>query len=145
MSEHFKPKEFACPCCSISNVDFALVDGLEQLRTEAEDRPVFVLSACRCPRHNAEVKGAEHSRHLTNGIRACDAADIRVPGLSLATLYFLACKIKAFSQGGIGIYLDKGFVHVDCRPDRARWAHMSGRYVPFLDGWAALKKQEGLV
>ncbi|MFA6046925.1 MAG: D-Ala-D-Ala carboxypeptidase family metallohydrolase [Phycisphaerales bacterium] len=147
MSEHFAPHEFACPCCGISNVDPDLIAALEQFRVDAGDCPVIISSACRCPRHNAAVRGEGHSRHLTTGLRACDAADIRVAGLTLAEMYFVACKVSRFSGGGIGIYLDKGFVHVDCRPGRARWGHLGGKYVPFVDAWGELekKKREGLV
>lgn len=141
MSRHFQPKEFACPCCSISNVDLGLVEALEKFRTEVGDRPVFVLSGCRCPQRNADVGGAEHSRHLTNGLRACDAADVRVPGLTLSQLYFAACKVRAFNEGGIGIYLDKGFIHLDTRPDRTRWGHVSGRYCDFAAAWKLLEKE----
>jgi uncharacterized protein YcbK (DUF882 family) len=144
VSRNFKPKEFACPCCSISNVDPDLVEALEQYRTEVGDKPVFVLSGCRCPQHNADVGGAEHSRHLTNGLRACDAVDVRVPGMTLPQLYFAACKVKPFNEGGIGIYLDKGFIHLDTRPGRERWGHMAGRYVPFIVAWKVLEK-EGIV
>jgi uncharacterized protein YcbK (DUF882 family) len=145
LSEHFKKSEFACPCCGISNVDPDLIDALEQYRIDAGNRPVMISSGCRCLRHNAAVRGSDGSQHITTGIRACDAADIHVPGLTLADMYFVACKVRAFNEGGVGIYLDKGFIHVDTRRERARWGHMSGRYVPFLTAWDVLKKAEGLV
>jgi len=143
MSEHFDLAEFDCPCCGLVNVDPELIAALEQYRVDAGNRPVTVLSACRCPQHNAAVRGEAHSQHLTTGLRACTAADIVVPGLTLAQMYFVACKVAAFNDGGIGIYLDKQFVHVDVRPDRARWGHVSGRYVPFVAAWDVLKKTEG--
>lgn len=85
--------------------------------------PVIVHAGYRCERHNAEVGGLPRSEH-TRGL----AADIHLPGLSLQRMYELALEVPQFAQGGIGVY-DGGFLHVDVRDHRARWARVSGRYV----------------
>jgi uncharacterized protein YcbK (DUF882 family) len=51
-----------------------------------------------------------NSRHL-NG----QAADITVPGVPLARLAGMA---SLFGEGGVGMYLNKGFVHVDTGNER---------------------------
>ena len=56
------------------------------------------------------------------------AADVAVPGISLQHMYELALAAAQFAEGGIAVY-DGGFLHVDVREDRARWARVSGRYV----------------
>jgi hypothetical protein len=48
--------------------------------------------------------------------------------LSLQRMYELALAVPQFAQGGIGVY-DGGFLHVDVREHRARWARISGTYV----------------
>jgi uncharacterized protein YcbK (DUF882 family) len=58
--------------------------------------------------------GRAHSQH-----RHCNAADIRVPGLSERTI--IAAAQTAPGIGGIGRYCN-GIVHVDIGPKR-RWSH----------------------
>ena len=64
----------------------------------------------------------------------------RLPGLSLQCMYELALQVPQFAQAGIGVY-DGGFLHVDVREHRARWARVSGRYV----GIAALVREPELL
>ena len=65
--------------------------------------------------------------------------------MSVLEMYTLAEQVKQFQQGGIGIYpvvakpADEtmylgGFIHVDIRPQRARWAMYEGEYLPIWDG-----------
>lgn len=122
LSPHFSRNELECHCCSRLQLDSRLLEGLEALRTLA-GVPVVVHAGYRCERHNAEVGGVPRSEH-TRGL----AADIDLPGLSLQRMYELALEIPQFAQGGIGAY-DGGFLHVDVRDRRARWARVSGRYM----------------
>jgi uncharacterized protein YcbK (DUF882 family) len=98
------------------------VEGLEILRTLA-GLPLIVHAGYRCEEHNREVGGVPHSEH-TRGL----AADIDLPGLSLQRMYELALAVPQFADGGIGVY-DGGFLHVDVRNHRARWARVNGHYV----------------
>ena len=130
LSEHFSRSELQCRCCGRLQIDSRLLDGLEKLRALA-GTPVVIHAGYRCPQHNEEVGGVPHSEH-TSGL----AADIALPGLSLQRMYELALEVPQFAQGGIGVY-DGGFLHVDVREHRARWARVSGRYV----GIAALVRE----
>jgi len=122
LSAHFSRSELECRCCRRLQIDSRLLHGLEQLRTLA-GTPVVVHAGYRCPQHNQAVGGVPHSEH-TLGL----AADVAMPGLSLQRMYELALAVPQFAQGGIGVY-DGGFLHVDVRERRARWARVSGRYV----------------
>jgi hypothetical protein len=122
LSTHFSKKELACHCCGELTLDERLLEGLESLR-EVAQAPVVIHDAYRCPSHNQEVGGVTDSEH-TRGM----AADIRIEGLSLQEMYELALQIPEFAEGGIGAY-DGGFLHLDVRGYRSRWARIRGQYV----------------
>lgn len=74
-------------------------------------QPIHVNSGYRTFSTNYRAEGsALNSRHL-NG----QAADITVPGVPLARLAGMA---SLFGEGGVGMYLNKGFVHVDTGNER---------------------------
>lgn len=74
-------------------------------------QPIHVSSGYRTFSTNWRTEGsALNSRHL-NG----QAADITVPGVPLARLAGMA---SLFGEGGVGMYLNKGFVHVDTGNER---------------------------
>ena len=90
-----------------------MTDDLLQLAEDIRSiikRPIVVNCAYRCPKHNKEVGGVDHSYH-TQG----KAMDIRVSGMTPANLYnkimIAYNNDKLPLLGGIGIY--KTFVHVD--------------------------------
>lgn len=122
LSPHFSKDEMACRCCGGLNIDQRLLKGLESLRKLA-GAPVIVHDAYRCPKHNEELGSVADSEH-TRGL----AADVRIPGLSLQQMYGLALQVPEFANGGIGAY-DGGFLHVDIREHRSRWARVRGQYV----------------
>ncbi len=122
LSAHFSRKELECRCCGRLQIDSRLLDGLEKLR-ELAGVAVIVHAGYRCAKHNREVGGVPHSEHM-QGL----AADIELPGISLQRAYALALEVPQFAQGGIGAY-DGGFLHVDVREQRARWARVAGHYV----------------
>lgn len=73
--------------------------------------PIHVNSGYRTYATNVRTEGsALNSRHLLGR-----AADITVPGVPLARLAGMA---SVFGQGGVGMYLAKGFVHVDTGEER---------------------------
>lgn len=111
--EHFDRSEFACKCgCGFDTVDYELIKVLVYIR-EHFDRPVTILSGCRCPDHNASdaVRGATDSQHMVG--RACD---IRVTGIDPQLVYELADQMEV---GGLGEY--STFTHIDTRVGYARW------------------------
>jgi uncharacterized protein YcbK (DUF882 family) len=74
-------------------------------------QPIHVNSGYRTFSTNYRTEGsALSSRHL-NG----QAADITVPGVQLARVAGMA---SLFGEGGVGMYLNKGFVHVDTGNER---------------------------
>lgn len=66
------------------------------------------LRGYRAPAENYRAGGQALSRHI-QGI----AFDLSAPDLDLNTLYEAA---RHFGWGGVGLYLNNGFVHVDKRP-----------------------------
>ena len=125
LSENFKDFEFACRCsCGLLLVDQDLLDSLEELRSLVE-KPIYVLSGCRCLRHNAEVGGSPRSQHLVETfdrvLVASKAADIYISGMRPRQMFQAAMKIEGFRSGGLGIYEGQGFIHVDVRGPKGRW------------------------
>jgi uncharacterized protein YcbK (DUF882 family) len=118
LSPHFKQSEFACKCgCGFNTVDRRLINGLELMR-EHIGHPIILTCGCRCPKHNAAVGGVITSYHL-QGM----AADITCPSVSLRELY-KAAYLSIFGEGGIGLYPDKHFIHVDVGPQR-EWGEVT--------------------
>jgi uncharacterized protein YcbK (DUF882 family) len=120
LTPNFRRSEFVCPCgCGFDSIAAFLVTGLQALRDSIQ-RPVEVLSGCRCPAHNAAVGGAVHSRHLLG-----QAADIKAPGMTAREVYAAATRISQFR--GFGVDDERGFLHVDVRETAARWCYHHGR------------------
>ena len=134
LSENFADWEFRCRCgCGSMWVDWALIEALEEQRA-IHGVPVHILSGCRCKRHNDAKGGTKNSLHLTQINRAtvaCRAADIYVAGQPVRSMFRAARAVPAFREGGIGVYPGEGFVHVDVRRGKARWARLErgGEYV----------------
>lgn len=124
LSENFTAGELACRCtdpqCHLTLVSPRLVDALQTLRALIA-APLRITSGYRCLSHNAAVGGRQHSFH-TMGL----AADITAaPPVAAQELAETAARIPAI--GGIGLYRQRGFVHVDVRPRAAsqpctRWS-----------------------
>ena len=78
-----------------------------------------VTSAYRSERYNYSVGGATHSQHLAN-----TALDLIPGGGKVEELYdhFKAMRSGGAFKGGIGLYLNSGFVHVDTRGTDATWS-----------------------
>jgi uncharacterized protein YcbK (DUF882 family) len=122
LSLHFSRSELACHHCGRLVLDTDLLQGLELLR-ELANAPIIIHDAYRCEVHNLEVGGVPNSEH-PNG----KAADLEIRGKNLNEMYQLAVQVPVFEQGGIGLY-DGGFIHVDVRKKKARWARVKGKYV----------------
>ena len=107
LSENFRLSEFACADRSDTVlVSDELVAILQKVR-EHFGKPVIITSAYRTPSHNKKVGGTSGSRHLTG-----EAADFVINGISPAKIgYYL----EGLSASGIGVYVSRGFVHVDVR------------------------------
>tara|TARA_B100000780_G_scaffold23027_1_gene14733 strand:- start:2344 stop:2712 length:369 start_codon:yes stop_codon:yes gene_type:complete len=116
-SPHFKWSEFACKCgCGCTYVSQDAIDKLEELRVLL-GAPIQINSACRCPIHNAKIGGAPMSQHRSTKTSPSTAFDIAIGNHDKQDIISLAERV---GFGGIGIKYNT-FVHVDDRPNKARW------------------------
>ena len=129
LTKNFSWAEFACQCGCAMELDLRLVYALQNLRDRGSP-PITITSGCRCPAHNAKVGGAQNSPHLRG-----NAADIVIEGLSVAEMFCCAEQSGPIRDGGMGIYPQDGFIHVDTRLDFARWCRLDGKYLPIAEGW----------
>lgn len=120
LRDNFSQWEFECPCCRAFILRDALYDALQELRDivkiRSGERKIRVESGTRCVRWNKMKGGAKRSQHLTGR-----AADIVIQGLTPEEMAAFAADVDEFHHGGIGVYPDNGFIHVDVRGRRARW------------------------
>lgn len=113
ISTHFNRSEFECKCdCGWSVVDAELIKVLELVR-EFFDAPITITSGCRCDDHNRAIGGAYESKHK-QGI----ACDFKVDGIEPERVYKLLDH-EYPTKYGLGLY--KSWVHLDVRPEMARW------------------------
>jgi uncharacterized protein YcbK (DUF882 family) len=113
LSDNFTLGEFACHDGSDHVlIHPSLVALLQTIRTHF-GKPVKVLSAYRTPEYNAKIGGAKNSTHK-KGM----AADITIRGVSLKKIADFA---EDLDVGGIGVYPDNHFVHLDVWRSMRRW------------------------
>lgn len=121
LSKNFSASEFSCKHCGEENINPELIDALQRLR-DMVGVPIDVNSGYRCPQHPESIKSPT-SQHVKG-----NAADIVIRGFTVEEMYSAAKKIPEFMNGGIGVY-DDGFIHVDVRGQKARWARKNGEYI----------------
>lgn len=115
LSTHFRVREFACQDGSDAVlVAPRLVMVLETIRAHF-DAPVVIHSGYRTPQYNAKAGGVAHSQHCYG-----TAADITVRGQTPAAVAAYARQLMP-DWGGVGVYSQKGFTHIDVRETRADW------------------------
>jgi uncharacterized protein YcbK (DUF882 family) len=93
-----------------------LAKNLQVLR-DAVGKSITITSGYRSPEHNAKIKGAKNSQHITGM-----ASDIKVAGMTpkeVALVIEGLIESGKMKQGGIGIY--PSWVHYDIRGTKARW------------------------
>lgn len=106
-----------CDCAMHASLDVELERMLSRLEIRV-GTPLFISSAGRCKKHNAEVGGSETSKHLIRDGTAL-AVDV-YPVLGTKSPTQIAHIANKMGFKGIGIY--KGHVHLDMRPTGlARW------------------------
>lgn len=88
----------------------AILDWTQRyLRQFGYTEPLHILSGYRTRRTNKNTEGsAKNSMHLVG-----KAVDVRIPGLSAE---YLGRLYRWLAQGGVGVYDNKKFVHVDTGP-----------------------------
>lgn len=105
-------------------MDGALINILQDIVKESGQGGVFtLLSGFRTRATNSMLPGAaENSLHLVG-----QALDIYRDGMTVGEIG----TILAEHSGGVGLYRNNGFVHVDTGPAR-RWNGANGRSLPSL-------------
>jgi hypothetical protein len=115
VTEHFMYSDFVCPCCDALKIVpgfYRHVELLERMRNEL-GFPMLVNSAFRCERHNRKIGGATQSWHLLF------ATDIRPEEHSPEKIAAMFEAAPRLGFTGIGRY--DAFIHLDLRPEPARW------------------------
>lgn len=115
VTDHFLLSECICPCCDRIKVVpgfYSHMELLERMRQELGSA-IVINSGYRCEKHNAEVGGKPRSWHL---IFATDVKPEDGDERKLLWLYRMALEL---GFGGIGKY--ETFIHLDMRPEEARW------------------------
>ena len=115
LSTHFKVKEFACKDGSDAVlVAPRLVMVLQSIRSHF-GAAVTINSGYRTPQYNAKVGGVTDSQHCYG-----TAADITVRGQKPAAVAAYARQLMP-DWGGVGVYSQKGFTHIDVREVKSDW------------------------
>ena len=115
LSTHFKVKEFACKDGSDAVlVAPRLVMVLQSIRSHF-GAAVTINSGYRTPQYNTTVGGVTDSQHCYG-----TAADITVKGQKPAAVAAYARQLMP-DWGGVGVYSQKGFTHIDVREAKADW------------------------
>lgn len=102
---------------AVRDFDPAAIDILWELGQGQKFTEFVVLSGYRTPATNRAVHGAGDSQHL----RAA-ALDIQIPAGKYNSFSEAALRL---ARGGVGLYGDQGFIHLDSGPVR-RWGGGSG-------------------
>lgn len=114
VSEHFKLREFKCNDNSrVVILNNELVAVLEKARQQF-DKPIKINSGYRTVAYNSALKNSSPNSQHTHG----NAADIVVTGVKPIDVYNYFNETYPNTYG-VGIY--NTFVHIDVRPNKARW------------------------
>jgi len=138
---HFKPEEFACPCCGKIKVSHRLLLLLETIR-RVYANPIIITSGFRCKKHNDEIGGSKRSKHLKGmavDIKTKDEKDFDY----LASVVMSAWRLY-FNDFRVGIYR-QNFIHldVDDRSNTRFWLDYKGnrnKRLYFIDVYADWRK-----
>ena len=123
--KHFTPDEFMCPCgCKTMRVSERFARKLDLARDIAEeidknDYAFYLNSGCRCPEHNTEINGKEHSLHLADETRICEAADIAFTSDHKMAVVLISLVKAGFTHIGIG----SNFIHADDSDKTGSWLY----------------------
>lgn len=116
----FKSSDFDCQCkdpsCIQTLIDHELIEGLGEMVKQVPD--IKILSGFRCQTHNKRVGGSPNSQHVLGR-----AVDITSEVVNYRRLKEIAEGIRLFNEGGIGLYPQSKFLHVDVRGVKTRWTH----------------------
>lgn len=132
LSKNFSTWEFECPCCKQVKTDEKLINVLQKLR-DIVGRPIIITSGYRCEKRQKEVNSQVAFSYHVYGA----AADITIKDYSVLQMYILADEClrgeTMSDNGGIGVYPQENFIHIDVRNYHARWGRVNGVYVSLTD------------
>lgn len=100
-------------------VSLRLIELLAYVQREAKPSAILVISGYRSPDYNAGLRGAAESSLHTQGL----AADVMLPGVDLVALWK---RLRDQRSGGVGLYRDDGYLHIDTGPARF-WEKQTSR------------------
>lgn len=143
-SKYFNINEFKCKCgtCEMpANMPpQSLIDILESIR-EHFNKPLIINSGHRCATHNKKIGGATKSRHIIG-----DAVDFIIKDVPTKQVMKYVIEKYDSEPYGIAVMINanneyKGFVHLDVRGYRARWAYnkLGSEFMNELKGIKPLK------
>jgi len=129
LSKHFVVEEFDCrDGTKVSKRDhdgltYLCETYLEPLRDKYG--PVTVHSGFRTAAYNRQVGGASQSYHIytihDGNDQACDISCVRgTPRQWHATANWIR-QNKRSGKGGLGLYVNSGFIHIDIRDYKSDW------------------------
>lgn len=113
-SKNFKVREFKCKGTDDVLIDHELLTYLQTIRNHF-GKPLVITSAYRTPSHNKTVGGTSTSQHLKG--KACD---FYISGVDEQEIYNYCDKLIG-NNGGVGLYPNRNFIHIDTRGTKARW------------------------
>ena len=124
LTPSFRVREFSCKGADVVKIDDELVVLLQCIR-EHFGAKVHITSGYRTAAYNATLPDASKTSQHIQG----RAADFWVEGVPVATVADYAEKLLP-GRGGIGRYpkdaahprRKTGWVHIDTRPNKSRWA-----------------------
>jgi len=119
LSKNFSRCEFNCRCgCGFDRIKPELVEQIQRFRnllwiSYGQEIPVKISSGCRCPNHNEAVGGMRNSLHIQGS--AADVLFEHVPVMVAGRMVYLANQLGLMKVGGLGVYPDRNFLHLDVR------------------------------
>jgi zinc D-Ala-D-Ala carboxypeptidase len=138
LTQNFSAWEFRCKHTGKTGININLVLAVQKLR-DALGSPISISSGYRHPTHPIEARKPNGPGVHSQGL----AADIVAPGVDVVTLMETAFTIPEFLNGGVGLYPQNGFVHVDVRGTKARWGFLDGHEVALAEALAWYHKNNG--
>ena len=139
LTKNFTRWEFRCQCgCGYDLINAPLVKQIQRFRDLLEiytgyGIPITISSGCRCEEHNKKVGGAKNSFHAM-GLAADLAFSLR-PMLDMGRIIQTANVSNIMNVGGIGVYPERNFIHLDVRPihTATTWIKQDGEYAFNVD------------
>lgn len=120
-SKHFSYSELSCPCgCSLS-IDNSVLPIAEMIRSFLGGKPIVPSSACRCVEYNENVQREANRQYRPYSSKSKHMEGIATDWKTDRAKELYDYLDRAFPETfGIGLY--SWGVHIDTRPDKARWS-----------------------